>query len=292
MPLHPYEVTPGQPFSVWFFIRNHTDSTTYYVRAKIYDVVTGEILATVPLSQASTNSRLFITTTQAPPDPTGYGRNIVAIATVYTDSGYTTRSDAYEEQEQYYLVKTTAPVLGAAGVDYRVVRDILQEELQKLPKPQELKLPDEPDLSFVDGLFGTLGAITREIGRIPKEGPPPFERLEKRLTELKAAIEKAPKPERQSLAPLALSLDRIADDLAATRSEVGRSNANLITSIEAAVNNFAAGLPALIEKVVADTMASKPLTANFPMPLSFGAQPSPSKPTPSSPPDMRHLTAV
>src|SRR4051812_21979151 len=110
----PSQISPGESFDLFYFIRNHTDATTYYVRARIYDVRTGELLDTLDLAQSSTNARLFIKTATAPVDPTGYGRSIVSIASVYTDSGYTTKSENYEEQEQYFLVKTLAP-LGGGG---------------------------------------------------------------------------------------------------------------------------------------------------------------------------------
>src|SRR5437870_780868 len=101
----PSQVEPSQNFDVFFYLRNPVDTATYYVRAVIYDVRTGEVLATANLAQQATNAHLFSATLQAPSDSSGYGRSVVAIASVYTDSGYTTKSDAYEEQEQYFLVK-------------------------------------------------------------------------------------------------------------------------------------------------------------------------------------------
>jgi hypothetical protein len=111
MQVAPNQISPGEPFDIFYFVRNPLDSTTYFVRAKVYDVRTGELLSTIALDQSPTNSRLFIKTVQAPPDPSGYGRNIVAIASVYLDSGFTQQSDSYEEQEQYYLIKAMAPTL-------------------------------------------------------------------------------------------------------------------------------------------------------------------------------------
>src|SRR5215204_177038 len=105
MQIHPAQVTPGENFDLFYFLRNHTDSTTYYIRAVLYDVRTGEVLATQNLTQSPINSRLFTATLQSPPDPQSIGRNIVSIATVYTDSSYTTKSSDYEEQEQYFLIR-------------------------------------------------------------------------------------------------------------------------------------------------------------------------------------------
>src|SRR5262245_51515555 len=129
MQVAPNQISPGEPFDIFYFVRNPLDSTTYYVRAKVYDVRTGELLDTIVLEQSPTNTRLFIKTVQAPPDPAGYGRNIVAIASVYLDSGFTQQSESYEEQEQYYLIKAVLPMMGGAvgGIDYRAMRELMEE---------------------------------------------------------------------------------------------------------------------------------------------------------------------
>src|SRR5436190_3388397 len=169
MQVAPSQISPAENFDIYFFVRNPNDSTTYYIRAVVYDVRTGEVLLTTNLDQTATNPRIFTKTVQAPADPVGIGRNIVAIASVYTDSGYTTKSTDYEEQEQYYLIRPVSPLTlgGGGGVDYRTLREIVQEEVQKgisrIPKPTPA-----PDMPF-DAIFGTLGALQREINRIPKE---------------------------------------------------------------------------------------------------------------------------
>ncbi len=162
MQLHPSQISPSDPYDIFYFIRNHTDSTTYYVQAVVYDIRTGAVLSTLPLTRSTTNTRLYTTTTQAPSDPSGYGRNIVAVATVYTDSGYTTKSTDYEEQEQYFLVKNSVSELfvGGGGVDYRELRHIVAEELDTRLSTQ---------LKPFDGVLGAIGAIQREVNRIPKE---------------------------------------------------------------------------------------------------------------------------
>src|SRR4026208_1780199 len=105
MQIAPQQETPGENFTVVFFVRNHTDAATYSIQAKLYALDTQELLTTVPLSQSPINSRLFYATVNAPGDQAGYGRDIVSIATVYTDSGFSSKSSDYEEQEQYFLVK-------------------------------------------------------------------------------------------------------------------------------------------------------------------------------------------
>jgi hypothetical protein len=64
---------------------------------------------------------------QAPADSVGVGRNIVAVASLHTDSGYTTKSPDYEEQEQYFLIKAVPAVFGGGGgLDARTTREIVQ----------------------------------------------------------------------------------------------------------------------------------------------------------------------
>src|SRR5690349_17533597 len=126
MQVAPNQISPGEPFDVFYFLRNPLNGTTYYVRARIYDVRTGELLSTIALEQSPANAHLFIKTVQSPPDPGGYGRNIVAIAGVYLDAAFTQQSESYEEQEQYYLIKSVAPVLGGGGVDMRAMREMME----------------------------------------------------------------------------------------------------------------------------------------------------------------------
>ena len=263
MQVQPSQVSPGENFDVFYFIRNHTDSTTYYIQTKIYDVRTGEELAIVPLSQSATNSRLFIATTQAPPDPVGYGRNIVAIATVYTDSGYTTKSENYEEQEAYYLVKALLPMFGGgAGVDYRVVRDIIQEELDKAVaalKPKDIEFPDGPDMSFVERLFGAIDALQQEVDRIPKEAAN-LEPLKGQLSALSGQLSSRPQFERTDLTSLAELAQNALTELKAVGSDGKVGNAQLIQAFESALQKFKIEFEASIEAKIEETIQSQEIT--------------------------------
>lgn len=206
MQVAPSQISPGENFDIFYFLRNHTDSATYYIRAVTYDVRTGEVLLTTDLAQSPTNTRLFSKTVQAPADPTGIGRNIAVVATVYTDSGYTTKSTDYEETEQYYLVRAVPPVLGGGGMDYRTLREIVQEELQKatalIPKPAEL-----PEMPW-NAVFGTLGTIQREVNRVPKEQFDAAAIIE-RLAALQEQITALPTRETADLTPLVTQLRAI-----------------------------------------------------------------------------------
>jgi hypothetical protein len=293
MQVHPSQISPGESFDIFYFIRNHTDSTTYYVRGVVYDVRTGEVLSTVNLDQSPTNARLFIKTLQAPPDPVGYGRNIVAIATVYTDSNYTTKSQAYEEQEQYYLIKAASPVLGGGGIDYRTLREIVQEEvasgIKKLPPPPELKLPDQPDMSFVDALFGTLGALQRELNRVPKEGVD-LSALETKLEAVRTAIINLPAPQKLDLTPITSRLDDIQSELSELRQEAKQGNLNVIRSLEGKLKETGAELIETLRDTMDKTLAENELSVSFPASFS----PRVERPTRTQPNqvDVSHLMNV
>ncbi len=210
-------ISPAEDFDIFYFLRNHTDGTTYYVRGVVYDVRTGAILLTTNLAQSATNSRLFSSTVQAPADSAGYGRNVVAIATVYTDSGYTTKSQDYEEQEQYFLVKAIAPNFGGGGgVDYRVMREIVDEVVKKrlsqLPTPERL-----PDMPFAE-LSADLAELQREVGKIPTDK---FDAapLIRRLGAIQAAIAAIPQPEPVDLQPIMDAIGALPEFLVSTMEE-------------------------------------------------------------------------
>ena len=272
MQVHPSQISPGEPFDVFYFLRNHTDATQYYVQAKVHDVRTGELLATHSLTQSPVNARLFSKTIDSPPDPTGYGRNIVAIATVYTDTGFSVKSENYEEQEQYYLIKSQTPFVGGGGgIDARTARELFKEELKKaldaLPKPEKLQVPDAPDMSFVDALFGALGAITREVGRIPKEGAdmkPVMDKLLALSEELKAR----PQFERTDLSSIAEAVQSILSAASELEKAMKLGNAQLVQAQTSALSTLKSELVTEIGGKVEETIQGQEITLPFAMKIS------------------------
>jgi hypothetical protein len=260
MQVAPSQISPGEAFDVWYFIRNHTDATTYYVRAKLYDVRTGELLDTQNLSQSATNPRLFIKTVQSPSDPTGYGRNIVAIATVYTDSGYTTKSESYEEQEQYYLIKALIPFVGGGGnIDLTafrtVVEDVVDKKLAPLLVLEPLELPTMP----FDALFGALGALQREVNRIPKDMAD-FAPALAAIEALEAKLETLPKFEKTNLSSLQSDIGRALAAIEAARKENARTSKELVDVQKAQGATLADEVLARVESGLKDLMSRQELT--------------------------------
>jgi hypothetical protein len=256
MQVAPNQISPGEPFDVFYFVRNPLDNTTYYVRAKLYDVRTGEVLDVIALDQSPTNSRLFIKTIQAPADPSGYGRNIVAIASVYTDSAFTTQSDAYAEQEQYYLIKAVPPMLGGGGIDFHAFRKMVDEVVGKrlagLPKPD--KAPDFPS----EALFGAIGALQRETNRIPKEID--LSAVSARLEAISAAVEALPPPEKTDLSDLIEATNRVLTEVAQLREHIRQVGTAVASQNETAIENFGGTVLQEIESGLKDLMGRQELT--------------------------------
>jgi hypothetical protein len=282
------QVTPGENFNIFYFVRNHTDGATYYIQAKIYALDTQELLGTHSLSQSPLNSRLYYKTVTAPGDQAGYGRDIVSIATVYTDSGYTTKSGDYEEQEQYFLVKPLPFVGGGGGISARDAREIFREELKTaldgLPKPEKLQVPDTPDMSFVDALFGALGALQRELNRVPKETTDTKPVLQ-RIEELQQAIGQRPKFERTDLTALAELAETTLQALRDLSGEMKAGNGQLVQSLEAALSQFKDEITSSVGDKVEETIHSQELT----IPLTMNVK-NPKKKEEAAAPDVRHLT--
>ncbi|MFN3658165.1 MAG: hypothetical protein ACK4UO_12990 [Pseudolabrys sp.] len=284
MQVHPYQISPAEAFDIFYFIRNHTDADTYFIRAKVYDVRTGELLDTLTLDQSSTNARLFLKTAIAPPDPTSYGRNIVAIATVYTDSAYTTKSENYEEQEQYYLIKAASPVGGGGGFfDWGALEerfsDMLDKKLAALPRPKAL-----PDMPF-EALFGALGALQREVNRIPKDLLDIAD-LSASLGEIRASIAALPKPEKVNLSGLGSQLAGLLQEVKDARKETGRNISTLASEATRRDATLADKLMESVEAQLKELMDKQELT----IPLSSLIRETPKetvKPDPIK--DIEHL---
>jgi hypothetical protein len=281
MQVAPQQVTPGENFQIFYFLRNHTDATTYYIQAIIYDVADGSELLTVPLTQSPINARLFTATVNAPGDQAGYGRNIVAISTVYTDSGYSVKSENYEESEQYFLVKAPSFAGGGGGTDYRIVREILQEELKKavdgLPKPEKAHEPKEADLTFVDRILGAIGALQREVNRVPKEAADLSE-VKGQLVALSGQLSARPQFERTDLSALAEAVQKTLTTLETAAKELKLGNAQVVQVFEAALKNFAQTFGNEIGQKIDDAVANQEIT----MPLSFAPR-GPRKPKEEAP---------
>jgi hypothetical protein len=119
---------PQRNYTVVRQIANHTDVATYYVRAVVRDSTTDEILATLNLDDKG--GQRFTKTWLVCADPSGLGRDISIVTSVYTDSGYTTKSSNYGDEENSHVVEDNQPIGRGGGLDARTVKRVVTEVMQ------------------------------------------------------------------------------------------------------------------------------------------------------------------
>ncbi len=183
------QLNPREYFTVVRGLPDHTDSTTYYVRAVIRNARTDVLITALDLVDQGDGHR-FLKEWQVPADPSGLGFYISITTSVYTDSGYTTKAANYGDQYDTYLVadRSNPNVYhggGGESIDYRKIRQILKEErpapvdlepithsiklLQEqisgivLPDFPEIPKPDTVDLMPIINKFDKLPASFKEI---------------------------------------------------------------------------------------------------------------------------------
>lgn len=123
------KLEPGRYFAIVRQLPDPNDSGTYYVRAEIRNAEDDTLIERVELIDRG--NRRFSKKWQVYPNVPSEGLYISILTTVYTDSGYTTKSDLYAEEMETYQVKTE-PVSfgggGGSGVSADMVRKIVREE--------------------------------------------------------------------------------------------------------------------------------------------------------------------
>lgn len=217
------QLTPSFPFTISFFLTDHTDSAAYYCRAVVYDSTTGEVLETVNLTESPNNSHLFSKVTQAPGDVSGHGRKITVVATAYTDSGYTTKSTLYQEQSESYIVKAEKATGGGGfiGVDYRAIKDLIDTAIATIPKPEQVNIPAPekmvmPEMQW-DKVLTAIESLKTEISSIPKQLVS-LEPVLMTLDSLKISVESIYIPE-VDLTPVLEAIDAARNEIAITDNE-------------------------------------------------------------------------
>lgn len=135
---------PQVAFPIVRQISNHLDSDTYYVRAIVRNA-SGVTIDSVNLT--GQGGQRFQTSWQVPVDSSGQGSYISIVTSVYTDSGYTTKSPNYGDEETTYLIfDRVMPAMrgGGSKVDYSSIRKIVQEEIEKA-KPEKINIPEQKE---------------------------------------------------------------------------------------------------------------------------------------------------
>lgn len=254
--MSPNQISPSTPFVVSFYIPVNTDSNTYYVRAVIYDALTGEILATENLTRQTTNTRLYSKQVQSPGDSSSLGRRIIVVATAYTDSGYTTKSADYQDQAEVFLVKTQPTLLGGGGygVDYVKVREIVENVFDirekmhedRLKKAKEDEKPIEAPKMQWDAVLGAIGVLQREINRIPKDQTN-LEPIVDGMGKLQKLINEKEVTPKTDLVPVMDKIDDLETRIEASEIE---NKENLKEAVNLLKKQFTELIPKLIKETI------------------------------------------
>lgn len=219
-----------QPYRNYVITRqiyNERDFGQVWIKAWVRDAITDEALVDgVEMTESTDEKGRFKYTFKLPADPNGNGRQLRVITVVYEDSGYTSRNVNYQVEENNIVVRDMNLLGGGGGggsdIDYKKVREIVKEELAKLPPYPELDLSDikkelkdaknaisglirgipEADLSPLEDKISQLVKAISDIPPVPEPKNFDYSRLEKISTSLKdiksniSLLEKQPKIER------------------------------------------------------------------------------------------------
>lgn len=190
------QLNPLENFTIFRQIGDHTDTNrdNYYVKATIRNSYTAEKIAEVNLTN-KTNGEYYGNWT-APADNTVDGFWICITTSVYTDSGYTTKSNKYSDVADTYLIGQRAKKTGSGGggvyVDYDRIKKMIKDEIKeiKIPKPKIPKADNSEILGLLEAISEDLVEMFTKIDKpaikIPKPEKLDYARIQK---ENKEALE-------------------------------------------------------------------------------------------------------
>jgi len=207
------QIEPQYTLPLVYELTDPFDTGVYYVRAVIRDSLSGETLQTINLIDKG-NGR-YTNSISAPQDPTGQGRHIDVVISIYTDAGYTTLSQTYQNKIDKFLIKRSVSFGGAGGVDvdYLKIQKMIDISVQKIiegTKSQPMSL--EPVIGQIKGLEKVITGIKM----------PTFEQKQQDMSPIISSIEKnskailkeigsieIPKPKDVDLYPIVSALEKV-----------------------------------------------------------------------------------
>lgn len=128
------QLHPRENFTITRQLQDPSLTSTFYVQAVIRNAKTDTILETINLTDKT--GQRFTGLWKVPADASGQGFWISIITSVYTDSGYTTKSTDYGDEENTYLVQERYifnPNYQHSGqdIDYSKIRKIVKEVIDE-----------------------------------------------------------------------------------------------------------------------------------------------------------------
>lgn len=138
------QLHPREKFIITRQLQNPYITDTFYVRAVVRNSKTDTIIATLDLEDQT--GQRFTKEWLVPSDPTGLGFYISIITSVYDDSGYTTKSQNYGDEETTFLVQDryiwNPNYPAGADIDYKRIKKMIDDAVKSIviPPPLEQKV--------------------------------------------------------------------------------------------------------------------------------------------------------
>lgn len=119
------QLAPGEKFAIVRQLPDPNDSATYYVQAVVRDAHTDALLESVSLTDRGSRRFSALWNVYSKKNDGFY---ISITTTVYTDAGYTTKSDIYSEESETYLIeRRDYHSGGSSGIGANKVREIVTQ---------------------------------------------------------------------------------------------------------------------------------------------------------------------
>lgn len=284
----PFTLTPSSPYTLSYYITDHTDPTAYFVQAVVYDAATGAVLDTQNLVQQATNSHWYSKVAQAPGDPSGHGRRILVVATAYQDSGYTIKSPLYQQQPENYIVVAPGAGLSLGGgggqIDYRMIESIFVQQLGGflnefrlifpiLQALQDSILKIPTDMVNLSPLLIIVQSLAEQVANLPTEVPPSVDLspLHEAIGAVVSAVQAKEVTPAADMSPILDAIQHVSDavasfhgkmnlDLTSHMADLHEILPNMIAQkTTEGINGATFSMPALkIEKKAAETPQEAP----------------------------------
>ncbi len=251
---------PQAAFTVVRQLANHLDTDTYYVRAVIRNAYNDEIIETLDLTDRG--GQRFSQNWQVAPDVSGFGFYVSIVTSVYTDAGYTTKSENYGDEENTYLVQDRIKPQrggGGGGVDSRTIRKILREELEAMKEAEtkdsaETETEDaetEDDAMPFAEILARLDAIKEGVSRpFPEQKDVDFAPLLKSLDAVKQSIVDKEVTPQTDLEPVLEAIRALSDKFDSTIDALAQSLDMSQEQSTGDLNDIKESIPKLVEEVL------------------------------------------
>lgn len=255
-------IEPREKFVIVRQLPDPSDTSTYYVQAVIRNAMTDTIIATVRLTDRT--GRRFSKDWQAPADPSGQGFYISIATTVYTDSGYTTKSEIYAEEIATHLIaerynpRRRSPgveIVGQGGddVDYKKIRKIMKEEIA------EVKIPEQQNVSFDNVIVEVkrVGELVKkiEMPKIPEQKQvdlsPVISKIDASTKEITDKLDDVEFPEmpETDLSPIIAKLDAMDVDQIVKALDSVKGLQSILTDMKSEIPGLSEDLSLIQDKI-------------------------------------------